>query len=72
MKITFELIMAITLTLGLTLAFFEVTRVYEKEYVSNCCSYSYRQITTIDKYNKEQTKNYCLGCRKWCDVLEKK
>lgn len=71
MNITFELIMAVVLTLGLTLAFFEVTRVYEKEYVSNCCSSSYRKITTIDKYNKEQTKYYCLGCKKWCDVRGK-
>ena len=72
MKITFELMIAVILTLGLTLAIFEVTRVYEKEYVSNCCMYSYREITTLSKHNKEQTRNYCLNCRKWCTIKEGK
>ena len=70
MKITFEFIMAIALTLGLTLAYFEITQVYEKQYASNCCGYSYREITTISKYNKEETRFYCLNCKKWCDIKE--
>ena len=71
MKIGFDLIIAIFLSLGIVLTIIEVTRVYEKEYVSSCCNVSYRKITTTDRQNQVKTRNYCLNCRKWCDPVEK-
>ena len=71
MKITFELIMAIAFTFGLTLAYFEIMQPHEKEYVSNCCEYPYRHINAVNKYNKPESKFYCLNCKKWCDIKER-
>ena len=65
-----ELVIGIVLSLSLVLAYIEIMQVYEKQYVSECCQYSYRTITTTDKYNKSKTKDYCLNCRKWCEISE--
>ena len=44
----------------------------ETQYVSECCQNEYRQMTTIDQYNKESTRFYCMECRKWCEIIKGK
>ena len=67
-----SLAIGIILSLSMVLVFVEVTQVYEKQYASACCQYSYRKVTTIDKHNESETRNYCLNCKKWCSILEVK
>ena len=40
---------------------------YDIEYVSNCCKAEYRE-----SMRRGQSEFYCLTCKKWCDLEDKK
>ena len=49
--------------------YYEISN-YSRKYVSKCCSSSYQELITRDKYNKEENKIYCINCKKWCELKE--
>ena len=65
MQYTFELIISIAISLGIMLAYLEISQETELVYVSTCCQYQFREVPKSD-----DIAYLCSKCSKWCEIAE--